>query len=221
MIQKAILALCLLLGSQVAMAQQGKYQEGTHYFLIEQPGTEIISDTVEVTEFFSYSCSHCNTFEPYMQNWSKGKPEYVTLNRTPVAFGRRAWELMARGYMAAEMMGIADESHVPMMDAIWKERKQFRSVEELADFYVGFGVERDSYIAHYKSFANDSQMRRGQKDVQVFGVRGTPTMVVNRKYRVSNNAEVNNFDKMLDVVNYLVEIEHAASIAAINEEPAS
>lgn len=209
MIRNVILALGLAFFSQTIMAQQDKYQEGTHYFKIQQPPGQLPSETVEVVELFSYACSHCNTFEPYMQNWEKSKAEYINFSRLPVAFGRRAWELLARGYVAAEMMGIADQSHVPMMDAIWKERKQFRTVDQLADFYSGFGVEKDAYLAHFNSFAADSQMRKGQKDVGQFGIRGTPSLVVNRKYRVESNENVASFEEMLDVVNYLAEIEHA------------
>jgi len=217
MIHKAIIALSLLLGSQVAFAQQGKYQEGVHYFKIDETAAATVSDTVEVTELFSYGCSHCNTFEPYMQSWNNSKPDYVKLNRLPVSFGRAAWQLMARGYMTAEMMGIAEQSHVPMMDAIWKEHKQFRSVEDLADFYSGFGVEKDAFIAHYKSFAADSKMRKGQRDVQLFGIKGTPTLVVNRKYRIEGNKDVPGFDSMLSVVDYLVEQAHAAKEVAASE----
>jgi len=211
MIQKVLLALSLLLGSQVAMAQ---FQEGVHYFKIEQPADTALSDTVEVTELFSYACSHCNTFEPYMQSWNKSKADYIKLNRLPVVFGRRAWELMARGYIAAEMMGIAEESHVAMMDEIWKEHKQFRSLDELADFYSRFGVEKDAYMAHFKSFAADSQMRKGQRDVQLFGIKGTPSLVVNRKYRIENSENVPGFDVMLKVADFLAEREHAAALAA-------
>lgn len=209
MIIKVFLALGLIFSSPAVLAQQDKYQEGVHYFKIQQPPGVQQSDTVEVTEVFSYACSHCNTFEPYMQNWEKNKADYIKFNRLPVAFGRRAWELLARGYMAAEMMGIADQSHVPMMDAIWKERKQFRNVEQLADFYTAFGVEKDAYIAHFNSFAADSQMRKGQRDVGQFGIRGTPSLVVNRKYRVESNENVPGFEELLSVVNYLAEIEHA------------
>ena len=204
MIQKAILALCLLLGSQLAMAQQDKYQEGTHYFKIDQIPAETGSDTVEVTEIFSYACSHCNTIDPYIQAWSKNKPDNVVLNRIPVVFGRKAWELMARGYIAAEMMGIVEESHIAMMDAIWKQGKQFRSMDELADFYSGFGVEKSAFIANFQSFALDSQLRKSQRDVQLFGIQGTPSLVVNRKYRVTSNKNVRDFDAMLDVVDFLV-----------------
>ncbi len=211
MIRKAIIALSLLLVSQPGMAQQAKYEEGTHYFLLDQAPTQSTSDKIEVTEVFSYACSHCNTFEPYMQSWNKGKPDNVTLTRIPVVFGNRNWELLARAYITAEMMGITEESHVAMMDAIWKQRKQFRSLDDLADFYSGFGVEKDAFKAHYQSFAADSQLRRSQKEVMTYGVRGTPSMVVNRKYRVGSSKDVPNYDVMLDVVNYLVDIETAAA----------
>jgi thiol:disulfide interchange protein DsbA len=204
MIQKVILALGLLVGSQLAMAQLEPYQEGVHYFQIDQVPAETDAGTVEVTELFSYACSHCNTMEPYLQSWNKTKAENVVFNRIAVGFGRRSWEMMARAYIAAEMMGIGDESHVAMMDAIWKQGKQFRNLDELAKFYSQFGVEKSAFTAHYKSFAADSQLRKSQRDVQLFGITGTPSLVVARKYRVTSSKDVRDFNAMLDVVDFLV-----------------
>jgi len=204
MIQKMMIALIMLFGSQLAMAQPEPFQEGVHYFKIDQIPAETGTGTVEVTEIFSYACSHCNTFEPYLESWVQSKPDNVVYNRIGVAFGRKAWEMMARGYITAEMMGIADESHVAMMDAIWKEQKQFRSLDDLADFYSGFGVERSAFIANFQSFAADSQLRKTQRDVQLFGITGTPSLVVNRKYRVTSSKDVADFNTMLDIVDFLV-----------------
>ena len=99
---------------------------------------------------------------------------------------------------------------MPMMDAIWKDRKQFRTVDELADFYAQFGVERSAFLANYQSFAADSQLRKSQRDVQLFGITGTPSIVVNRKYRVTSSKDVRDFNAMLDVVDFLVSKETAA-----------
>ena len=209
MFQKVIFALSLLLGSQLAMAQLEPYQEGVHYFKIGQVPADTDSDTVEVTELFSYACSHCNTMEPYLQSWNKTKAENVVFNRIAVGFGRRSWEMMARAYIAAEMMGIGEESHIAMMDAIWKNGKQFRNLNELANFYSGFGVEKDAFIAHFQSFAADSQLRKSQRDVQLFGITGTPSLVVARKYRVTSSKHVRDFNAMLDVVDFLVAKETA------------
>jgi thiol:disulfide interchange protein DsbA len=210
MIQKAIIAAVLLFGSQLAMAQVEPYQEGVHYFKIAQIPANTGSDTVEVTELFSYACSHCNTMEPYVQSWAQSKPDNVVFNRIAVAFGRKAWEMMARSYITAEMLGIVEESHPAMMDAIWKDKKQFRKLEDLADFYAGFGVEKSTFLANYESFAADSQLRKSQRDVQLFGITGTPSLVVNRKYRVQSSKDVKDFNAMLDVVDYLVVKETAS-----------
>jgi len=210
MIQKILLAVSLLLGAQLAVAQDEPYKEGVHYFRIDQAPATNDSGEVEVTEFFSYLCSHCNTFDPFVENWLKTKPADVKFDRVAVAFGRKAWEMLARGYITAEMLGIANESHVPMMDAIWKQGKQFRSVNELADFYAGFGVDKASFIANFQSFAADSQLRKSQHDVRTFGIAGTPSMVVDRKYRVAGNKDVKDFDAMLKVVDFLVAKESAA-----------
>lgn len=210
MIQKMIIALSLLLGSQMALAQAEPYQEGVHYFKIDQVPAKTDSGIIEVTELFSYACSHCNTFEPYLKSWNQSKPDHVVFDRIGVAFGRKAWEMMARAYIAAEMLGIADESHEAMMDAIWKQGKQFRSLDDLAEFYSGFGVEKSAFLANYQSFAADSQLRKSQRDVVLFGIKGTPSLVVNRKYRVESNKDVAGFDAMLDIVDYLVSKETAA-----------
>ena len=209
MIQKVIIAAALLLGSQLAMAQAEPYQEGVHYFKVNQIPADTGSDTVEVTELFSYACSHCNTMEPYVQSWVQSKPDNVVFNRIGVAFGRKAWEMMARAYITAEMLGIEEETHIAMMDAIWKEGKQFRSLDDIADFYSGFGVERSAFLANYQSFAADSQLRKSQRDVQLFGITGTPSLVVNRKYRIQSSKDVRDYNAMLDVVDYLVVREAA------------
>ena len=209
MIQKVIIAAALLFGSQLAMAQAEPYQEGVHYFKVNQVPADTDSGTVEVTELFSYACSHCNTMEPYVQSWVQSKPDNVVFNRIGVAFGRKAWEMMARAYITAEMLGIEEETHIAMMDAIWKEGKQFRSLDDIADFYSGFGVERSAFLANYQSFAADSQLRKSQRDVQLFGITGTPSLVVNRKYRIQSSKDVRDYNAMLDVVDYLVVREAA------------
>jgi thiol:disulfide interchange protein DsbA len=208
MMKKIFFVLILLLPFGLTWAQG--YQEGVHYFKIDQVPASTGSGTVEVTELFSYACSHCNTMEPYVQSWTQSKPDNVVFNRIAVAFGRKAWAMMARAYITAEMLGIVEETHPAMMDAIWKEGKQFRKLEDLADFYSGFGVEKSAFLANYESFAADSQLRRSQRDVQLFGITGTPSLVVNRKYRVQSSKDVNGFNAMLDIVDYLVAKETAS-----------
>jgi thiol:disulfide interchange protein DsbA len=212
---RTIMILAFLLGGVAVQAQDGKpvpYQEGLHYFLIEGAPVQTSANAeIEVAEAFSYLCSHCSTFEPYIEAWKKRKPENVAFRRIPVVFGRDSWDLYARGYVTAEMLNIGEEAHAAMMDRLWKEKKIMRSMEELADFYSQFGADREKFLAAAKSFAVDSKLKRDQIKVQAYGINGTPSLVVNGKYRIAGNAAVPSFDVMLDIVNFLIDQERAGS----------
>jgi len=212
----------LALASGQALAQGGSnaiYQDGLHFFEIEQ-SAPLPPGTIEVVEVFSYMCQHCNTFEPFINGWLKRKPENIAFSRIPVVFGRKAWEIYARAYVTAQMMGIGDAAHAAMMDKLWKEKEIMRSMEELAEFYSGFGVDQSGFLATSKSFAVDARMRKEQLLTQTFGVRGTPTLVLNGKYRIAGNAAVPSFDVMLDVLDYLIGIEQdkAKETTAIDQQ---
>lgn len=197
MLKKILLAAIFVLCGQAAVAQQDTFQEGKHYFKINQASAPASDDSIEVTVIFSYLCGHCNTLEPYVEAWDKRKPGNVRLNRMHVNFGG-ASELFARAYIVSEMTGVAEQSHPALMKSIWQEKKRFRNVDQLADFYTQFGLEKERFLANFRSFAADSQLRRVERDVQIFGVTGTPSIIVNRKYRVPNTASV------WDVVDFLV-----------------
>jgi len=200
-----------------AQAQDGKlvpYQEGLHYFLIDGAPVES-KGPIEVAEAFSYMCSHCNTFDPYVESWRKRQPENVKFSRLPVVFGRGSWELYARAYVTADLLNIADKAHEPLMDRLWKEKEVMRSMDELATFYGQFGVDPEKFLTTSGSFAVDATLKKDQLRVQSYGVTGTPTMIVNGKYRVAGSAAVPNFDVLLDVVDFLIAQEAAA------QQPAS
>lgn len=210
---RTVLITSVLLGASALQAQGTKpvpYQEGLHYEVIEnapagKPGQH------ELVEAFSYLCSHCNSFEPYINSWKKNKPENVDFNRIAVVFGRGSWELYARGYVTAQLLNIGDEAHAAMMDRLWKDKEVMRSMEELAQFYAQFGVDPEKFLATSKSFAVESRLNRDQRKVQEYGVTGTPSLILNGKYRVSPSPAVASFDVMLDVVNFLIEQENAGS----------
>lgn len=219
---KKIFTLMLLaVAAAGAMAQEGPYREGVHYEVIPQAASFQPGDTVEVAEAFSYLCNHCNTFEPYVQSWKERLPEGVTFRRLPVEFGRAIWGMYARAYITADVLGIADQSHPALMDAIWKNRRQMRSMDELAEFHSQFGVGKDRFLATANSFAVDMRMKREQQQVREFGITGTPSIVVNGKYRVSPGGAINTFDGLLAVVDHLVSQELAGAQPAAASTGAS
>ena len=210
-----LLGVVLMMFTGTAFAQ-GKglvpYQEGLHYFKIDQ-ATALPGDKVEVIALFSYLCNHCNTFEPYVNSWAERKPEYVDFRRLPVVFGRGSRELYARAYATAEIMNLPEEAHMAMMDRLWKDRKIMRNLDEIADFYVQFGADKEVFLSTAQSFAVDGKIRKDQQLVRAYGITGTPSVVVNGKYRITGSSALPSFDAMLDVVDYLVEIEKSSMMS--------
>jgi len=205
-------ATLLLVGNH-AMAQNSQppsYQEGLHYFLIEG-APEFRGETQELAEVFSYLCTHCNTFDPYVESWKKRMPEGVTFRRVPAVFGRESWELYARAYVTAQMMGAPDEAHLALMERIWKQKEVMRDMNELATFYTQFGLDRDKFLSTSRSFAVDGKLRKDQMLIQSWGIKGTPSLVLNGRFLITGNEAVPSYDMMFQVVDYLIGLETPAA----------
>lgn len=204
---KALLSVLVFLGLSVSAHAEGTtdYQAGKHY--IELPTAIRTSDAskVEVVEMFGYPCPHCNTFEPLLESWHKSQPDDVDFQRVPVVFGR-SWEPMARAYYTAELLGVVDQTHQPMFDAIHLHKKRFRNVEALADYYAELGVDKAKFEKTYASFAVNTKMNQGDSKVRSYQVDGVPSLVVNGKYRITA-AMAGGQANMLKVAQHLIEKE--------------
>lgn len=206
----------LLCGVGFAHAQSGEpaFRDGTHYFSLNRAEPARKSDVITVTEVFSYGCHACNDFEPHVQAWKKDLAEDVRLDRIPVGFGRRAWELLAKGYVIAEIMGVEEAGHVPMMNSIWRDGKQMRSLEDMAEVYAQHGADKSKFLALDGSFMLNMRQKQNADKLRVYAVRGTPTMIVNGKYKIQTSQAVPSYPAMLEVVDYLVGLERAAMAPA-------
>ena len=83
---------------------------------------------------------------------------------------------------------------------------QNASDEEIATFYAGYDAEPKAFIAAMNSPATDLLLERSKDFALATGIEGTPTIVVNGKYRVTGR----NFDDTLRIADYLIARERAA-----------
>ncbi len=199
-----LIGIALALASGLAQAQQ--FQEGVHFQRIEGPEM-VVQDQVQVTEAFGYPCGACRNFLPFITAWEEAAPDYVQFERLPVPL-QQGWELFALGYYTAEVMGLDTHVvHPAVFRAIHDERQRIRSLDDLAGIYAANSdVSAESFVATAGSFAVDSSMRKNRSDLTRFGVRSTPTMIVQGKWRISPNG-FNSYEDMLAAVDYLVERE--------------
>lgn len=202
----SLLVASLALGFGLpAFAQQ--FQEGQHFHAIGSPNSPP-TDRVEVVEAFAYPCPACRVFLPVIMNWSQNLPEHVALTHMPVPL-QPGWEAFARAWYTAETLGLGKDAHEAMFRALHDERRQFRSMEDIAEVYTQFGVSVDEFMSASQSFAVDNRMRRNRNEIMRFGVRGTPSMIVQGKWRLSPT-DFSSYEQMLAAVDYLVAREWAA-----------
>lgn len=213
-----ITPLIALAGLVLAGAVQAQsFQEGVHYHRIEGPESPRNEGRVEVVEVFGYLCPGCRNFHPHISQWEEDLPEYVDFRRVPVVF-QRAWEPFARAYHTAQVLGILDQSHSALFHAVHDERRAIRTMQDLAEFHAGFGVEADTFLSTSRSFAVDSRMRQGSADATRWQVTSTPTVVVNGKWRVTVRRG-GGYGEMIDVIDYLIAREAPADNTHTEEEP--
>ncbi len=221
----ALLALAVAGGQSHAQT----WTEGVHYFAVTPPQrTNVPAGKVEVMEVFSYACPVCNAFLPVMKQLKYGLPANAQIVYLPASYiPAEDWPVFQRAYFAAEALGIAEKTHDAMFDAVWNTgelavsdpithqlKKPLPSIEDIARFYARTaGVKPETFLATAKSFGVDTKMKIADAQIGAMQALGTPTIIVNGKYRVTTQT-VHSYDELIALVKYLVAKESPPAAAA-------
>ena len=181
---------------------KGKYE------VLQPPQLTETGDRIEVVDVFAYACPHCYRFLSLMNVYAQIKPEHVAVRRLPVVF-RDSWVPHARAYYTAMLLGVTDRTHQALFEEIHEHRNPSDHKEALAAFFERQGVDRTKFEQTYDSFAVESLLRKSVLMQQRYGITGTPTVIVNGKYRVTGRL-AGSLDDMLSVVMTLVDREFQA-----------
>jgi thiol:disulfide interchange protein DsbA len=185
------------------------WEAGKNYFVIDPPQPTASGSQVEVLEVFSYACPHCAHFQPYAEQLKQALPSYASFGYMPAVFNPQ-WEPYARAFYAAQSLGVLDATHQALFDALHRDHLPLRTIDELASFYAQHGVETAKFLATASSFEVESKLARARDIVKADGVDGTPTLVVNGKYRVTG-VSAGGYPQLIELVGWLVQKEHPAS----------
>jgi thiol:disulfide interchange protein DsbA len=205
----AILLAGVLLATGATAAESGAakadWEAGKNYFLVDPPQPTATGDKVEVLEVFSYACVHCAHFQPYAEKLRAALPAYAEFDYMPAVFTPQ-WEPFARAFYTAQSLGVLKETHQALFDAIHRDHLPMRSIEDLATFYAKLGVARTKFLAASNSFEVESKLQRAAQMVKAYNVDGTPTIIVNGKYRVTG-ASAGGYPQLIELVDWLVKKE--------------
>jgi thiol:disulfide interchange protein DsbA len=196
-------ALVFLSLCGLASAQAQKIEEGFDYRILPIAQPLETKGKVEVIEFFWYGCPHCYDFEPELSSWVKRQPKDVAFRRVPVAF-REDFMPHSQLFYALEAMGKGDALNEKVMYAMHKENKRLLTENEIADWVASQGIDRNTFLATYRSFAVTSKARAAKQMAEAYRIDGVPTIVMQGKY-VTSPSIAGSKAKAIAVMDYLEE----------------
>lgn len=192
--------LCL---SGAVLAQGQKIEEGFDYRILPIPQPVETKGKVEAIEFFWYGCPHCYDFEPELISWVKRQPKDVVFKRVPVAF-RDDFMPHSQLFYTLEALGKGDALHEKVMYAMHKENKRLLTESEIADWAAAQGIDRNTFLATYRSFAVTSKARAARQLADAYRIDGVPTIVMQGKY-VTSPSIAGTKAKAIGVMDFLEE----------------
>jgi protein dithiol oxidoreductase (disulfide-forming) len=203
-VSKWLLSFMLALMAAGAGAS-GAYTNGKEYHTLGSPQPTSNPARIEVIELFWYGCPHCYHLEPYLRDWQKTLPEDVNFVRIPAILGN-SWELLAKAYYTAELLGVLDKVHDELFSEIHERNNHIKDEKMLRDFFVSQGVLPESFDKTFNSFAVTVKVNNARMMTRRYAISGVPTLIVNGKYSTSAGDAGGN-EQLIKVLNYLIDKE--------------
>jgi thiol:disulfide interchange protein DsbA len=158
---------------------------------------------IEVAEVFSYACIHCAHFQPAVDAWLKKKPADVQWEYVPAVFGG-PFTSFAAAYYAADEMGIRARSHSAVFKAVFDEKAvKTGDAQGIAALYARWGVDPAKFVAAMDGPSVRAKLETARRFAVDSGVAGTPTLIVNGKYRIQSTTD-RSFPGMLHTLDMVI-----------------
>lgn len=186
-----------------AQAQGGAPVEGRHFSKIDPPVPATTPGKIDVLEFFSYACPHCNSFEPVIAAWSKTLPADVAFQRVPVPFLANAENFM-RTYYTLETMGQVDAMQRKVFAAVHVERNYLDKPADIAALMAKNGLDAAKFTSVFNSFSVATSVARAKKLMAAYRVEGVPSIAVNGRFATSPG-QAGGLEQATAVADYLVQ----------------
>lgn len=180
------LLLALVLPLAATAATPPPLVEGRDYVLINdgQPW-QPLDGKIEVVEIFAYWCVHCAQFQQPLEAWTRKLPNDVRFSYLPAVFD--ASDNFARAFFAAEQSGAVARTHDGLFRAVHVDNvlPHNASIDELAFYYGQHGLNQAAMKAAMVGSAVNAKMREAHDFALRSQIEGTPTLVINGRYRLT------------------------------------
>lgn len=192
---RALAAMTLLAAGTTLAAP---FEAGTHYTVIaEEPAAD-----PTVTEFFSYGCGGCFMFDSYFGRVKTALGDKADVSYVPADFGGGFWTPSQELFLVMEALGRREELHNAAFQFIHGERNAI-TLSSARKFMERHGVSEEEYDKVRKSFAVHVKEQRYDQLTKRYRISSTPTVIVNGKYQVKQDA-LTSPEEFVALVEYLL-----------------
>ncbi|OSM07188.1 putative DSBA oxidoreductase [Magnetofaba australis IT-1] len=199
-----MMALWLPQAAQAETITPDQLIEGKHYFVVKPP-VPTGSNKPVVAEVFNFKCPHCFALHPKMAAWARKMGDAVETRSIPLFWGKQT-DYPARAYYAAEFMGQGERMKQAIFEAHFEQDMDIEKESDMREIAREAGVDFATLEGNMQSFGVTAKISQGRAQSKEMGVRGTPTLVVNGKYRLTAGENAGgDFDKLFAIVEALIQ----------------
>lgn len=194
----AVLALMMF----PATAQQ--FEEGVHYEVIAEQGTE----EPTITEYFSFFCGACYRFEPIAQAMGEKYPEAFEKSHVSFINYKGQGMMMNQAWALAQRLGKEKEIAAAIFQRNFAQNNMIGSKEDFEAIFATNGVDKADFDKMINSFGVRGMANKMDREASNYGVNSTPTFIINGKYKLipQGFSESQNFaDDFIAAAGYLLE----------------
>jgi thiol:disulfide interchange protein DsbA len=177
---------------------------GSDYAVIDPAQPTDDPDRIEVIEFFSYGCPHCNDLNPLIQLWVGDLPRDVLFRRVPVSFNP-FYVLMTRLFYTLDATDDLARLDGAVFAALHEKNLQLVSEKSIADWAVSQGVDARRFSEAWNSFSVEMKMKQADQATRNHHIQGVPAIVVDGRYRVGGKS----LQELLRLTDEVIEMRRA------------
>ena len=171
----------------ITVPAQAQLVAGRDYTAIEPAQPTDDPSRIEIVEFFSYACPHCNDLNPVIHQWAAKLPSDVVFKRVPVSFNP-FYELMAKLFYSLETTGDLARLDAPLFNAIHVKGLKLINEKSITEWVTAQGVDALKFGDAWRSFNVNSKTKRADQMARNFRIQGVPAIAVDGRYLVGGKS---------------------------------
>ncbi|HKA41657.1 MAG TPA: thiol:disulfide interchange protein DsbA/DsbL [Burkholderiales bacterium] len=182
----------------------GGLREGVDFVRVSSPQPQSQSG-IEVIEFFSYGCPHCNELEPTVSKWRTSLPKDVYFRRVPISFGNPKWAALAKLYLTLEATGDLAKVDSEVFSAVHVQKLPLADDSAVVDWAAKRVADPKKFTEMYRSFGIQTKARGAEQTGAAFGITGIPSFGVAGRYLVLAK-DAKSYQDVLRVTDRVIEM---------------